>query len=436
MAAARRYLHVQDFKEGDPKAYMAAASRVRRSGGEGVDFFAHMSRKPVFKYTDSDLRERIQKHATYSSFCADTNLHSLAGTRGLMEFAREVLPAADTAEDKFRQWVVASGSPDVDYSTLGWANSVSAVHLRCKTHDHWYTNLPHNHIQRVEAGTTGCPKCRKTGKSVGESEIADFVRGLGLFVQQHAWIGRKELDVYIPNLNVGVEYNGLYWHSAQAGKSRAFHQEKTDHFFAHGIRVLHVFSDEWETQRPWVEDYLRRQLGIAAPNRVGARQCESVSVDAADVREFFADHHLGGYAGGSPVALKYEGEVVAAATFVSTPGDEVELSRWCVRRGWAVPGGLSKAIAHIQQPITTWVDTAKFSGAGFKAAGFVEVKHTYPTYWYTDGFTRKNRRGFQKAALREVPEASGRTEKELAASIGWHQIGGCRQLLLQRPALT
>ena len=52
----------------------------------------------MFKYTDSDLRERVQKHATYSSFCADTNLHSLAGTRGLMEFAREVLPAADTAE--------------------------------------------------------------------------------------------------------------------------------------------------------------------------------------------------------------------------------------------------------------------------------------------------------------------------------------------------
>lgn len=64
-----------------------------------------------------------------------------------------------------------------------------------------------------------------------------------------------ELDIYIPELRVGIEYDGTYWHSFNGlRRSRKhwpmkdvidYHNLKDDYFLTKGIRILHVKERDW-----------------------------------------------------------------------------------------------------------------------------------------------------------------------------------------------
>ena len=56
----------------------------------------------------------------------------------------------------------------------------------------------------------------------------------------------KELDIYIPSLNIAIECNGLYWHSNKR-KSKTYHLNKTKACEKRGIKLIHIFEDEWNS---------------------------------------------------------------------------------------------------------------------------------------------------------------------------------------------
>lgn len=61
-------------------------------------------------------------------------------------------------------------------------------------------------------------------------------------------IGPKEIDIFIPSANVGLEYNGVYWHSTE--KNTPTHLvEKTREAEDVGVHIIHVFEDEWNMDR-------------------------------------------------------------------------------------------------------------------------------------------------------------------------------------------
>lgn len=70
----------------------------------------------------------------------------------------------------------------------------------------------------------------------------------------------KEIDILIPSIGVGIEYNGIYWHSTEWGRGEFYHIQKTSESDAKGIRLIHVFSDEWQDNREETEGKLRRCL--------------------------------------------------------------------------------------------------------------------------------------------------------------------------------
>ena len=53
-------------------------------------------------------------------------------------------------------------------------------------------------------------------------------------------------------------------------------------------------------------------------------------------------------------------------------------------------------------------------------------------YYYTNGIERINRQRFQKHKLMKMKDAQGDTERELAASLGYYQLGALKQLKLVR----
>ena len=47
----------------------------------------------------------------------------------------------------------------------------------------------------------------------------------------------QEIDIYIPELNIGIEFNGLYWH-CELFKNENYHLEKTINCEKQKIKLL------------------------------------------------------------------------------------------------------------------------------------------------------------------------------------------------------
>jgi hypothetical protein len=68
-----------------------------------------------------------------------------------------------------------------------------------------------------------------------------------------------ELDIYIPTLNKGIEFDGKYWHSQTALEKRfpkwtkkevsQYHEIKDSFFASIGISVLHIKEEDWLSNR-------------------------------------------------------------------------------------------------------------------------------------------------------------------------------------------
>jgi hypothetical protein len=90
-----------------------------------------------------------------------------------------------------------------------------------------------------------CPKCsRLGGTSKGEDELFKYISSLYKCEQSNRDIlSGKELDIYIPEIKVGIEYNGLYWH--REGINKTTHFEKMLLASKQKVHLIHIFEDEW-----------------------------------------------------------------------------------------------------------------------------------------------------------------------------------------------
>ena len=113
------------------------------------------------------------------------------------------------------------------------AGSHKKVWWKCEFGHEWETKVYH----RGRSGS-GCPICfaeRKT--SFAEQAIAFYLSKI-LTVKQR-WTGMgKEIDIYLPEIRVGIEYNGLYWHKEKNDKD----EKKKDFFKRRNVKIITVFE--------------------------------------------------------------------------------------------------------------------------------------------------------------------------------------------------
>jgi len=281
----------------------------------------------------------------------------------------------------------------------------------------------------------GCNSCRSMRVSSQENSLRDYLRSVvgpeckveqgvrGLFLDTE-----HEIDLYLPSLKLGIEYNGVHWHSIKF-KSRRYHLDKTLAAEKAGIRLIHIFSDMWSdpVKQEKTKRYLLAMLTEGCKS-VGARKCEVVDVAPAEYKLFCETHHLmGPCTAGIKRGLRFGGALIAVAGF-RAERQGTNLVRYAVGQDYKIPGGLARLCKGVPRPVMTFCDLSVFTGKSYEMAGFKQVGQTPPDLWYTKGSARENRRGFQKAKLAvkfgaENVELSD-TEKSICQKNGWHQIYG------------
>lgn len=180
-----------------------------------------------------------------------------------------------------------------------------------------------------------------------EIELREYVQSIYSGEVTRTNDGTYELDIYIPDKKVGIEYNGNYWHSLK-NREKNYHYNKSKHFEEKGIRVIHIWEYEWDNprQRPILENIIKNALGLN-DKTIYARKCKIEVRPSASMKDFFQKNNIQGFRGGKfAICLVYENEVVMAYMmghcFFGKGKYEWEVIRGATKLGYNVVGGASK----------------------------------------------------------------------------------------------
>jgi uncharacterized Zn finger protein (UPF0148 family) len=240
------------------------------------------------------------------------------------------------------------------------------------------------------AGAIQCPICYPNTSSP-EIEIQSFLEKHNISAKND-WsiLGGKELDLYIPEHNLAIEFDGIYWHSENIGKAKTYHLEKTQKCLEQNISLLHIFENEWKhpTKREIWKSIILGKLG--KHSRVFARKTELRIVQKSEERQFLEENHLQGSVGSKvALGLYLEEELLCLMSFGKNRlSDDVEweLLRFASKKGVSVVGGASKLfkyfLTNFTGGIVSYSDRRYSQGNMYSKLGFTFSHFSEPNYFY------------------------------------------------------
>lgn len=106
----------------------------------------------------------------------------------------------------------------------------------------WICPSGHEYRTQIAARTlsgAGCSTCNRERKtSFAEKAVFHYIKAAFPDAEENMkfdWLGKRELDIYIPTHKVGVEYDGMHWHRNDLGD-----KEKDTLCHSHGVNLFRI----------------------------------------------------------------------------------------------------------------------------------------------------------------------------------------------------
>ena len=339
---------------------------------------------------------------------------------------------------------------------IGNKKKIRFKHNKC---GHIWSMIPYSFIK--ENGNR-CPYCSNL-MSNEEKEVLEYIKSLdsNLIIEENnrkILNNRKELDIYLPDKNIAIEFDGLYWHSDERIENN-YHLEKTNLCEEKGIHLIHIFEDEWINKKDIVKDKLSSILGYNSET-IYARECYIKEIKENGIKnKFLEENHIQGK-DNSCIKLGlytdnkyYEEEVlVAIMTFCkprkalghnSNTEYDYELSRYSGLLGYNIVGGFSKLFKYFEKNYK-WNKTITYADRRWSNSknnvyfknNFTLEKISKPNYWYiktkSNNYKRYHRYNFRKNKLKDMfPDSynNSKSEKEIMKENGYLRIYDCGNLV-------
>jgi hypothetical protein len=293
-----------------------------------------------------------------------------------------------------------------------------------------------NYHSRRKNNTPLCTVCNPIGdsQSIKEKELFEFISSIynGKIIQSYR--DGLEIDIYLPDLKIGFEFNGLYWHSEE-WKDKWYHINKTNHFKDRGIRIIHVWEDDWDNKTEIIKSQIKNWLGLTE-NKIFARKCEVKEIkDSKVVTKFLEENHIQGKVNSNlKLGLYYGKELMSVMTFDHYEGrNKMEdggwnINRFCNKINYSVVGGASKLFNYFIKNyeinrVISYSDSDWSSGDLYKNLGFNKINEGNPDYKYLFEGVRIHKSRFRKSKLN-----TNLTESEYMKKSQIHRIWDCGKI--------
>jgi hypothetical protein len=297
--------------------------------------------------------------------------------------------------------------------------------------------LYHNRKRITNNDNVICTVCNPLSEnnSLLELDLLDFIRhNISNEVISNHRDGGKEIDIFIPNLNIGFEFNGLYWHN-ELHKENDYHKNKTDFFNDKNIKIIHIWEDDWVLKSEIVKSRVLNLLG-KTKKKIYARKCVIKEIGSKEYKDFLKINHIQGSINSSiKLGLYYDGELVSAMGLGSLRkvlGSKsklgyYELLRYCSKLNTLVVGGSSKLFKYFidkYKPtnVISYADRSWSNGNLYEKMGFTLKSITKPNYYYILDKIRVNRYNFRKDVLIRGGYDHNKTEHQIMLDRGIYRI--------------
>jgi len=335
----------------------------------------------------------------------------------------------------------------LDIELIGeYKNTYSDTEWKCKKCNSIFASCWFN----IQQGHCKCPFCFPSipGGSKLENEISDYVSSLigANKIQKNCWdviknpkSNRKvEIDIFIPDLKIAIEFDGLYWHSELRLPDNDYHLIKTEECEKQGIKLIHIFEDEWIFKQDIVKERLKQILNINNKERIHGRKCNIQIINSKTKNKFLEKYHIQG-PDKSIVKLGafHNNKLVSVMTFakgnISKGSKSIEgvweLNRFCSDYNFHIPGIASKLLTHFKRnyewkEIFSYADRRWSQGNLYHKLDFELDSITKINYWYLKGYDRIHRFNLRK----RPDEPKDIPEWVLRDSEGYTRIWDCGSL--------
>jgi hypothetical protein len=246
-----------------------------------------------------------------------------------------------------------------------------------------------------------------------------------------------ELDIYLPDEKLAIEFNGLYWHNDINKTDRNYHLNKTKKCEKEGIDLIHIFEDEYIYQLDVIKSIILNKLHLTK-NKIYGRKTILKEIETKDAKDFLNKNHIQGYTSSSvKIGLYYKDELVSVMLFSkkSVGGrisfDGYELSRFANKLNTNVIGGANKILKYFEKKykpkeIRSYADRRWFNGKIYKIMGFEQTHINPVSYWYVIGDKRKHKSLFTKQKIEKQGfDINGKTANQIMKERKIYRIYDC-----------
>lgn len=334
-------------------------------------------------YRDQSIKSINKKRAAIAAFEAENNctlLHSLVYTYG-------------------QGWYKSKIITEFLYDTKG---------------NHYIKNCD---IKKIE---DYIEQTKSNQSSHKEQEVLDYIKSIysGKIEPRKKGVlpNNFEIDIYLPDKKMGIEFNGTYWHSTINNTPKNYHFDKSCAAAAVGIRLIHIYEYEWDDLDTRSKICQLLNIALNKANKIYARKCDIKLISNQEAKILNEKVHLQGHRNAQiTYGLFYKDTLVQLMSFSRTKynrnlqdENSWEIIRGCPGSNNVVIGGVSKLISHFIKEhnpakIFSYCDFNKFDGKSYEAIGMQFIGYTGPDMkWVLPGNIVVNRQPRKHSELQQI----------------------------------
>lgn len=323
------------------------------------------------------------------------------------------------------------------YKLDNYKNKRSKIEIICPIHGK-FMQTPESHLKGC-----GCPMCAKV-ESKAENELyeycCDLIGKYNVIKRDRTILDNGEIDIYIPSLKVGIEYNGLRWHSELFKDDKNYHLNKLNECNKKGIKLVQIFEDEYIMKKNIVLQKISYLLNCNKHlPRIMARKCIIKEIPMFDAKNFLEENHIQGFTPSTIyMGCFYKEELVGVMTFLKEKEFEWNLTRFATSNMYicnGVAGRLFKSFIRTYSPkyVKSFADRRwtlcgqnnLYTKIGFELDSILRPDYRYymPSEY---GIERLHKFRFRKDRLyKKYGLSKDLTEREMCEQIGAYRIYDC-----------
>jgi len=240
--------------------------------------------------------------------------------------------------------------------------------------------------RKYNSKTTLCTICNPINSRISdrENKLLDFIKenySGEIIENSRNIITPYELDIYLPDLNLAFEFNGLYWHN-DLYKDKNYHLDKTERCLEKGIQLIHIWEDDWDFKQEIVKSFILSKLN-KIKNEILSDDCIVREINNETVINFLINNDIQILEESLiNLGLFHQDDLVSVMTF-----NKNKLNRFCNKIYTNVINSSNKLFNYFIEnykydEIITLVDRCYSDGELYEKLGFKCINKIEPNYFY------------------------------------------------------